>query len=246
MEEMENEEREASPVQIVSESDEECDTAPFAEAMRAGVGEVLEVIRFESRDSRLSSAQTFDAFDVLPEGVDPEAFSRALAAVLDGTEAAEAPQALEAAGDAVRRGRYLEESVAAVLSDMPYSDIEALPGSNGALFYSSDFMTASYARWSYLADEGDDAVTFAFCVREESRTYPRPMKASSLDGPPLALSAERLAEVFEEVRGEERFADIRTTSASNGDVYYYSVDFLSDRYAQSLAEWYSVERWESY
>lgn len=211
-----------------------------ADALREAAAEALEVIRFESRDSRLAQAETFAQFGLVPEGVDPEAFAAALAGVLAGAHGEGGDE------DAAAPAGPLGAAVGVALAGVPSGDIRVLHGSTGPLFYSVDFMTDAYANWSYLAGEGDDSETFAYCVREESRVYPRPMKATSLENPPFHLPEARLAEVFAALQGVEAFADLRTTAASNGDVYYYSSEYLSDRYARSLAEWYSVERWESY
>ena len=84
---------------------------------------------------------------------------------------------------------------------------------------------------------GDDALTFADCVREESRTYPRPMPIESLENDPFRFSEERILRIWDHVR-----ADIEQVVASNGDIFFYSTRYLTPEYAASLAEWAAVER----
>lgn len=121
-------------------------------------------------------------------------------------------------------------------------DIVALTGKHSYYLYSTDHMTDAYARWAFLAGEDDRVLTFVECVRDESKKYPRPMEASSLSNEPFNLSAEEIEELWQAVRDGGAYPDLETLTASNGDVYYFSTEFLTPTYAASLAEWNSVER----
>lgn len=121
-------------------------------------------------------------------------------------------------------------------------DIKVLEGKQTYL-YSSDYMTDTYAHWAFLAEEGDDVLTFVENAREESRLYPRPMLATSLSNKPYHWSAEQIEQVWQAVQESGAYPDIKTCGASNGDQYFYSTDYLSDAQAKALAEWYSVERY---
>lgn len=123
-------------------------------------------------------------------------------------------------------------------------DIKVLEGKQTYL-YSSDYMTDTYAHWAFLAEEGDDVLTFVENAREESRLYPRPMLATSLSNKPYHWSAEQIEQVWQAVQESGAYPDIKTCGASNGDQYFYSTDYLSDAQAKALAEWYSVERYMS-
>lgn len=120
--------------------------------------------------------------------------------------------------------------------------IKLMRGATEAYLYDGGVMTDAFARWAYLAAEDDPLATFAFCVREDSRTYPRPMAQSCFANEPLCLSAREVDEIWEQAHGMPEYADIQTVSASNGDVYFYSTDYLGAEHARSLAEWASVER----
>lgn len=121
-------------------------------------------------------------------------------------------------------------------------DIVVLVGKHSYYLYSKAFMTDAYARWAFLASEDDRVLTFVECVRDESRKYPRPMEASSLLNPPFKMTFEEVEELWRAVRDSGAYPDLNTLTASNGDVYYFSTDYLTPTYAASLAEWNSVER----
>lgn len=120
-------------------------------------------------------------------------------------------------------------------------DIRVLEGSQVYL-YSADHMTDSFAQWAFQAAENDDVVTLVENARTESKVYPRPLKAASLKNRPLYLTDERIEAAFATAQESGLYPDIRTCAASNGDVYFYSTEYLSDAQAEALAEWESVER----
>lgn len=122
------------------------------------------------------------------------------------------------------------------------SGIVALVGAHSYYLYDRTVMTDAYAHWAFLAAEDDNVVTFVDCVREDSRIYPRPLAASSLGNPPFNLAEDAVAQTWDIVRESGAYPDIQQTTASNGDVYYFSTEHLSPAYAASLAEWDAVER----
>lgn len=122
-------------------------------------------------------------------------------------------------------------------------NIEVLMGAHCYYLYASDVMTDAYAHWAFLAAEDDPLVTFADCVREESRIYPRPMPTETLMNAPFRMSREQIEQAWEASRAHEDYADIRRIEASNGDVYFFSDAHLSQARAQALAEWDAVERY---
>lgn len=120
--------------------------------------------------------------------------------------------------------------------------IVALTGAHSYYLYARDVMTDTFARWAFLANEDDKVVTFAECVRQESRTYPRPMDARALCNDPFNYRIEDVEALWGQIRDAGEHPDLDTVTASNGDVYYFSTDYLKPAYAASLAEWNSVER----
>ena len=135
-----------------------------------------------------------------------------------------------------------DENAAPVRKEIKCNRIKVLMGMHSYYLYDETLMTASYARWAFLAAEDDNVMTFVDCVREDSRVYPRPLAASSLGNPPFNLAQDVVAQTWDIVRESGAYPDIQQTTASNGDVYYFSTEHLSPAYAASLAEWDAVER----
>ena len=53
---------------------------------------------------------------------------------------------------------------------------------------------------------------------------------------------ERVEAAYRAVRESGEHPDIERVAATNGDVYFYSTDYLSHAQAKALAQWYSVEK----
>ena len=135
-----------------------------------------------------------------------------------------------------------DEDAAPVRKEIKCNRIKALVGMHSYYLYDETLMTASYARWAFLAAEDNPVVTFVECVREDSRVYPRPYAAECLKNPPFRMTDEQIEETWQAVRDSGNYPDIERTEASNGDVYYYSTQYLESGYAASLAEYDAVER----
>ena len=135
-----------------------------------------------------------------------------------------------------------DENAGPVRKEIRCNRIKALVGMHSYYLYDQTKMTDSYARWAFLAAEDNPQITFVECVREDSRTYPRPYAAECLKNPPFHMTDEEIERTWQAVRDSGNFPDIRRTEASNGDVYYYSTDYLEPAYAESLAEYDAVER----
>lgn len=135
-----------------------------------------------------------------------------------------------------------DENAAPVRKEIKCNRIKVLVGMHSYYLYDETLMTASYARWAFLAAEDNPVVTFVECVREDSRVYPRPYAAECLKNPPFRMTDEQIEETWQAVRDSGNYPDIERTEASNGDVYYYSTQYLESGYAASLAEYDAVER----
>lgn len=128
---------------------------------------------------------------------------------------------------------------------IPCTDILSMEGKETMYLYSDEQMTDTYARWAFLAAEDDVVATFVECVRQESKTYPRPMCYKSLMNHPFDMTEDEVLDAWKATQETNLYPDIQSCEASNGDVYFFSTDYLTPFYAQSLAEWASVERWMS-
>ena len=135
-----------------------------------------------------------------------------------------------------------DENAAPVRKEIKCNRIKVLMGMHSYYLYDETLMTASYARWAFLAAEDNPVVTFVECVREDSRVYPRPYAAECLKNLPFRMTDEQIEETWQAVRDSGNYPDIERTEASNGDVYYYSTQYLESGYAASLAEYDAVER----
>ena len=56
------------------------------------------------------------------------------------------------------------------------------------------------------------------------------------------LSEDDVLDVWKTIQQTDSYPDIESCEASNGDVYFFSTTYLSRAYAESLAEYNSVER----
>ena len=135
-----------------------------------------------------------------------------------------------------------DEDAAPVRKEIRCNRIKVLMGMRSYYLYDQTLMTDNYARWAFLAAEDNPQVTFVECVREDSRVYPRPYAAECLRNPPFSMTDEQIRQTWEAVRDSGNYPDIGRTVASNGDVYYYSTDYLDAGYAAALAEYDAVER----
>jgi hypothetical protein len=150
------------------------------------------------------------------------------------------------ATDNASASEELEPEVLSTVHDpLDCSDIRIVEDESGIYLYSDRRMSDNYAKWSIQASRGDDLATLVENVRDECRTYPRPMLAKSLCNRPFNMSYQHVIDTFKAVQESGKYPDIRQCEASNGDVYYYSTTFMHTRQAKALAEFYSVERFMS-
>lgn len=235
---------------------EELSLAQQAEELHAAIETAFADVRAQSRDSALVTPERWDVEGMAPAWLGTEEFATVVLAIvangpawtrdeasegdeLEATAAQEGTTPKEEEGD--DEPTTLEAAFAA-LPAISHGDIQVLHGSKADYLYSSDFMTDTYANWAFLAREDDKVQTFVYVVREDSRVYPRPMVYRSLLNPPFSMTEDEVLQCWQTVQETGEFPDIASCSASNGDVYFFSTDFISERYAQSLAEYESVER----
>ena len=197
----------------------------------------------------------------IADGVDATATAAAGGAAdaeAQGDGEAEAPREVEGEGcaeiadedtDAAADGdcgadvEYVEPAVLEHVHDpLDCDDIRVIEGKRDVYLYSTRRMSDNYAHWAYLSAEGDDVLTLADNARQECKIYPRPLLARSLTNPPYNFTLDHVYGVFRQLEESGDYPDIKECSASNGDVYYYSTDYLSTAQAKALAEWYSVEK----
>lgn len=243
------------------EADNEAKAAEAADKAPKAVGDSVEVESAAGVDASTQSGNAAEAAESAAVAAAP-ATSEPVPASSDNTggngQAAEDEQPVEDdrspfAGLRIPEGYRLEqiegewvlvedEDAAPVRKEIKCNRIKALVGMHSYYLYDETLMTDNYARWAFLAAEDNPVVTFVECVREDSRVYPRPYAAECLKNPPFRMTDEQIEETWRTVRDSGNYPDIERTEASNGDVYYYSTQYLEPGYAASLAEYDAVER----
>lgn len=243
------------------EADNEAKAAEAADKAPEAVGDSVEVESAAGVDASTQSGNAAEATESAAVAATP-ATSEPVPASSDNAggngQAAEDEQPAEDdrspfAGLRIPEGYRLEqiegewvlvedENAAPVRKEIKCNRIKVLMGMHSYYLYDETLMTASYARWAFLAAEDNPVVTFVECVREDSRVYPRPYAAECLKNPPFRMTDEQIEETWQAVRDSGNYPDIERTEASNGDVYYYSTQYLESGYAASLAEYDAVER----
>ncbi|MBE6466942.1 hypothetical protein [Denitrobacterium detoxificans] len=220
------------------------DTEAFTDAVRDAL------VKFHASPGELDCGATSGAEQIEPTDEaeaatetpsDEEEAAAVTRANADAADEVDSEMPGEESSTAQNQPASLDEALAA-LPAIPCADICVLEGKSTTYFYSNAYMTDAYANWAFLAQEDDKVQTFVSVVREDSRVYPRPMVYRSLLNPPFRMTEDEVLQCWQTVQETGKFPDIESCEASNGDVYFFSTDYLSPRYAQSLAEYESVER----
>jgi hypothetical protein len=124
-------------------------------------------------------------------------------------------------------------------------DLHELSAQDGSRdYYSSEFMTEAYARILSLK-RGGPRQLIAEIVRQNSEFYPRPVPIDTFTHPPFNLTSEDVLNELEEMRAEEGYRDIASTTTSSPRVFLYSTLHLEPDHAAMLAEWLDVGQFEN-
>lgn len=124
-------------------------------------------------------------------------------------------------------------------------DIKTMRGSAERYYFSDLSMTESYAKHLYRLAERDPVRLIADTTRDESKTYPRPTPVETFLEQPFSMARSEIDAAIAAMASIPEYADIRTTSASNGALYLYSATYLGDAHAAGLAEWIEVGQKEN-
>lgn len=237
------------------EADNEAKAAEAADKAPEAVGDSVEVESAAGVDASTQSGNAAESAESAAVAAAPTASEPAPASPDDASEDDQPAEDDRSpfAGLRIPEGYRLEqiegewvlvedENAAPVRKEIKCNRIKVLMGMHSYYLYDETLMTASYARWAFLAAEDNPVVTFVECVREDSRVYPRPYAAECLKNPPFRMTDEQIEKTWQAVRDSGNYPDIERTEASNGDVYYYSTQYLESGYAASLAEYDAVER----
>ncbi|MBQ9300655.1 MAG: hypothetical protein IJ214_09100 [Clostridia bacterium] len=114
-----------------------------------------------------------------------------------------------------------------------YPDIQCIQGAKDKYYYSMD-MTPSYAKIAMLIEEKDMPRTIAEMVYERS-AYPAATAHAFFRRPPYNWTETQLEQAILQMKRSEQYRDIMTVYADNGEPYFYSQKFFSEKYGKALA-----------
>ncbi|TXT42868.1 MAG: hypothetical protein FD137_2000 [Spirochaetes bacterium] len=148
-------------------------------------------------------------------------------------------------GGALVTQRTLEKefpdlNVHALITESGVKDLKKMEGSSDVYYFSDLSMTEAYAVFMYRINEKDPVRLIAETVRDDSRIYPRPTPVATFREPPFSLSARDVEEALGRMTLRPDLEDIKRSSASNGALYLYSSQFLSEAQGDALTEWFEV------
>jgi hypothetical protein len=133
--------------------------------------------------------------------------------------------------------RYGRTAVTAILTDMAteerYKDIKAMTTATGLVFvYSDIYITPDDAAAKSLVEEAKSILANA--IRADSRDSVKLTPVSTLYALAPDTDQKIIDALLKGMQTEERFLDIKTVTASNGDVYFHSDNYLVGSYAATL------------
>lgn len=210
--------------------------------------QALADLRVRSRDGKLTTPDRWIKRAFAPTGVDADSFaSELLSYIEDHPHAEDSPavgkQAVPPGYD--DRPELDELGYDDPLPEPDVADVVVLRGKTGVYLYSKPLLSHSFAHALFNTAEGDDLSTFVDVVRTESRTYPRPVSATSFLNQPYLWPASKVASLYERALNDEVYADIEMTKTSLNESFFYSTRFLSPAQARALAEWHGVEKFRN-
>lgn len=127
------------------------------------------------------------------------------------------------------------------LNDEKYNDISSIVGTKCTYYYSEESMTKSYAKTLSLITDKDIYRLFAEVIRKDSKVYKRTTNPNFFINEPYKLTKLQIADISNKIHLKQEYSDIKTVTASNNVINFYSEQYLSQRYAKSLCEWQEVE-----
>ena len=130
------------------------------------------------------------------------------------------------------------------LNNEKYKDISSVVGTKSTYYYSQDSMTKSYATTMSLIVDKDLYRLFAEVIRKDSKVYKRTTNPNFFSEEPYNLTKLQIRDIEAKIHLKPEYSDIKTVTASNNVMNFYSEKYLSQRYAKSLCEWQEVEMFE--
>ncbi len=136
--------------------------------------------------------------------------------------------------------------VAEMRAEEQFTDITLLKSEKiGDSLYSSKFISDNYAEMMLLKEERDPARTIVQMVRTECRVYPRPCDVRLFGVEPFSMTEAEISAAIDTVLSAPESSDIGSITASTGQRYLYSTNYMDRAWAESLVEWEEVGRHEN-
>lgn len=129
------------------------------------------------------------------------------------------------------------EDKTAILEEMAaddgYADIKAVTtASGGAFFFSLTYFDVDQATSKSRIEE--TKVAIAEKVRGDSKNAVKLTPVGDLHVPIPGMERDEIAVVLEEMQADPTYADVKSITASTGDLFFYSNRHMSDYYALLL------------
>ena len=127
------------------------------------------------------------------------------------------------------------EILAKMAEDEAFSDIVNEKGQKDTYYYSNNRMTPQYANIAILVEEENHVYTVAKMTRYHCKLHPAPTPERYFLSHPYYYSKELMDQVREVLKNDSEYADIKEVNASNGKLYFYSTEHMTERYARGLS-----------
>jgi hypothetical protein len=137
-----------------------------------------------------------------------------------------------------------ETEVGSILNKIVEVDHEIffLAGLDGSrLYYTSRFMTEAYAVM-LLHKRDDHFHLIAEVVRQNSKSYPRPVPLDMFCEKPFEFTNQEVMDSLALMSKDNSYGDIVKTTTSTSRIFLYSLLHLEPEHASMLAEWFDVGR----
>ena len=125
-----------------------------------------------------------------------------------------------------------------LLSSFPQSapDIACINGEKDRYYYCSEIMTAYYASIAAMIEDKNLPRTIAEIVRERC-AYPAATPYAFFMRDPFRWTKPQLERAVMQLNRDGAYSDIVTVNAFNGERYFYSSRFFSEKYGKALADY---------
>jgi len=132
------------------------------------------------------------------------------------------------------------------ISENPeFTDIKDIRGSAVLYYYSTAFMSGSYARLAVMLEEGELLKIVVSTIRNDCRIYPRTTSLAIFTEAPFCISGDELDDLLKIIESDKQYSDIGFCKTSTDSIYLFSTEYMQRAQAEYLSEWDAVGQYES-